>query len=134
MLRLSGLLLITSGTLLAQAGPPPTGGAPAGPPQGAAQGPAAPRMRPFSEVTRGAEHRPGFFETYQKDDKVWIVVPAERFGTDFLMEMKIAQGIGANGLYGGLMLNLTEANIMTIERRGEQVFLLQKPHRDRSSR
>ena len=27
------------------------------------------------------------------------------------------------------MLNLFEANVMTLERRGEQVFLLQKPHR-----
>jgi hypothetical protein len=86
-------------------------------------------MRPFAEVTRGAEHKAGFFDTYQKDDKVWIAVPKERFGNDFLMEMKLAQGIGANGLYGGLMLNLQEANIMAIERRGEQVFLLQKPHR-----
>jgi hypothetical protein len=85
--------------------------------------------RPFAEVTRGAEHRPGFFDTYEKDDKVWIAVPRERLGQDFLMEMKLAQGIGANGLFGGTMLNLFEANIMTLERRGEQLFLLQKPHR-----
>ena len=130
MLRISGLLLITSGTLLAQ-GTAPGGTTTGGAPQGAAQGAGAPApaMRPFAVVTRGAEHKPGFFDTYQKDDKVWIAVPRERFGTDFLMEMKLAQGIGANGLYGGTMLNLTEANIMTIERRGEQVFLLQKPHR-----
>lgn len=32
------------------------------------------------------------------------------------------QGIGANGLYGGSMLNLFEANVMTLERRGDQVF------------
>ena len=45
------------------------------------------------------------------------------------MEMKLAQGIGANGLFGGTMLNLFEANVVALERRGEQVFLLQKPHR-----
>lgn len=133
MLRPLGLLLVVSGTLSAQA-TPPTGAAPAGAqgaPQGAAQGANAqrPTLRPFAEVTRGAEHRAGYFDTYQKDDKVWIAVPRERFGQDFLMEMKLAQGIGANGLFGGTMLSLFEANVMMLERRGEQVFLLQQPHR-----
>src|SRR5687768_143765 len=128
MLRPIGFLLLISGTLSAQATPPSqTGTPPTGAPQGAV--PQRPGPRPFAEVTRGAEHRPGFFDTYQKDDRVWIAVPRERFGQDFLMEMKLAQGIGANGLYGGTMLNLFEANIMTLERRGDQVFLLQKPHR-----
>jgi hypothetical protein len=127
MLRPISLLLFVSGALSAQV--PPTTQPPAntGAPQGA---PAQrPGPRPFAEVTRGAEHRPGFFDTYEKDDKVWIAVPRDRFGQDFLMEMKLAQGIGANGLFGGTMLNLFEANIMTLERRGDQVFLLQKPHR-----
>ena len=130
MLRPTALLLFVSATLAAQT--PATGTPPAGPQQGApagAQGGGAPRLRPFAEVTRGTEHRPGFFDTYQKDDKVWIAVPHERFGQDFLMEMKLAQGIGANGLYGGTMLSIFEGNIMTLERRGEQVYLLQKPHR-----
>ena len=128
MLRPIALLLALSGTVSAQ-DPPPPQTAPA--PTGAAQGAPPPRggPRPFAEVTRGAEHRPGFFDTYQKDNQVWIAVPRERFGQDFLMEMKLAQGIGANGLYGGTMLNLFEANVMTLERRGDQVFLLQKPHR-----
>jgi hypothetical protein len=128
MLRPISLLLFVSGALSAQV--PPSAQPPAtatGAPQGA---PAQrPGPRPFAEVTRGAEHRPGFFDTYEKDDKVWIAVPRDRFGQDFLMEMKLAQGIGANGLFGGTMLNLFEANIMTLERRGDQVFLLQKPHR-----
>ena len=127
MLRSLALLLLPSAVLAAQ-DPPPQAGAP---PASAAQG-APPQRggpRPFAEVTRGAEHRPGFFDTYQKDNQVWIAIPRERFGQDFLMEMKLAQGIGANGLYGGTMLNLFEANVMTLERRGDQVFLFQKPHR-----
>jgi hypothetical protein len=120
MLRPIGLLVALSATLSAQNPAPP----PAGAPPTQRSGP-----RPFAEVTRGAEHRPGFFDTYQKDNQVWIAVPLDRFGQDFLMEMKLAQGIGANGLYGGTMLSLFEANVMTLERRGDQVFLLQKPHR-----
>ena len=42
------------------------------------------------------------------------------------MESKLAQGIGANGLFGGTMLNLFEANLVTLERRGDQVFLIQQ--------
>ena len=128
MLRPIALVLLVSGTLTAQ-NPPAT--QPGNAPAGAAQGAAPPRTgpRPFAEVTRGAEHRAGFFDTYQKDDRVWIAVPADRFGQDFLMEMKLAQGIGANGLFGGTMLSLFEANVMSLERRGDQVFLLQKPHR-----
>ena len=128
MLRPIGLVLLVSGTLSAQVPPATQAGTP---PNAAVQG--APQQRPgprpFAEVTKGAEVRAGFFDTYEKDDKVWIAVPRERLGKDFLMEMKLAQGIGANGLYGGTMLNLFEANIMTLERRGDQVFLLQKPSR-----
>ena len=117
MLRPIGLLFALSATLSAQDPPPPQTGAT---PPGAAQGAAPPRggPRPFAEVTRGAEHRPGFFDTYQKDNQVWIAIPRDRLGQDFLMEMKLAQGIGANGLFGGTMLNLFEANVMTLERRG----------------
>ncbi|HEX7122265.1 MAG TPA: zinc-dependent metalloprotease [Gemmatimonadaceae bacterium] len=124
MFRPIGLFLLVSATLSAQT-PPPT--PPAGAPQGANQ--QRPGLRPFAEVTKDAEHRPGFFDTYEKDGKVWIAIPRERFGQDFLMEMKLAQGIGTRGLFGGTMLNLFEANVMTLERRGEQVFLLQQPHR-----
>src|SRR5215207_6432167 len=95
MLRPIGLLVALSGALSAQVSPPtPAGTAP----NAAAQGglPQRPGPRPFAEVTRGAELRPGFFDTYEKDDKVWIAVPRDRLGKDFLMEMKLAQGIGAN--------------------------------------
>jgi hypothetical protein len=129
MLRPVSLLVILSGTLSAQNPPAtPPGTAPnAAAAQGAPQ--QRPGPRPFAEVTKGAEVRTGFFDTYEKDDKVYIAVPRERLGKDFLMEMKLAQGIGANGLYGGTMLNLFEANIMSLERRGDQIFLLQKPSR-----
>src|SRR5262245_44357962 len=122
MLRSTVLLLAVAGSLAAQQ---PAGGAP---PAGGATPPRS-TLRPFAEVTRDAVHRPGFFDTYQKDDKVWIAVPRERFGQDFLMETKLSQGIGANGLFGGTMLDIFEGRVMRLERRGEQVFLMQMPHR-----
>src|SRR5688500_20357930 len=79
MLRPIGLLVLISSTLSAQ-NPPPA--QPAGAPAGAQQQvatPPRPGPRPFAEVTRGAEHRPGFFDTYQKDNQVWIAIPRDRF-------------------------------------------------------
>lgn len=109
------LFLLAAGSLPAQQ---PAGGAPP-----------RPALRPFEEVTKDATLREGFFDTYEKDGTVWLVIPPHRHGQDFLMEMKLAQGIGAANLFGGTMLSLFEANIMRLERRGEQVFLLQRPHR-----
>lgn len=103
---------------------PPPAGAPA----------ARPGPRPFAEVTRGATHLPGFLDVYQTDDKVWLAIPKDRFDHEFLMETKLAQGIGAANLFGGTMLNLFEANVMVLERRGEQVFLMQRPHRFTAAR
>ena len=72
MLRLIVLFLAFSATLSSQVPPAtPPGTAPNG---AAAQG--APQQRPgpkpFAEVTKGAEVRTGFFDTYEKDDKLWI--------------------------------------------------------------
>ena len=84
MLRPIGLLVFVSGTLSAQVPPAtPPGTAPNAAAQGAPQ--QRPGPRPFAEVTKGAEVRTGFFDTYDKDDKVWIAVPRDRLGKDFLM-------------------------------------------------
>ena len=124
MRRLFVLLLAgLPATALAQQPQQPAGapaGAPARPPGG---------YRNFAELTKDAVVRTGYFDTYQKEDKLYLAIPKDRLGKDFLMEMKIAQGIGANGLFGGTMLSLFEANVVAIERHGEQLFLVQKPHR-----
>ena len=103
----------------------PAGQAPAGAPPARPAG----ALRPFAELTKDAVVRTGFFDTYQKEDKLYLAIPKDRLGKDFLMEMEIAQGIGANGLFGGTMLNLFEGDVVSLERHGEQVFLLQRPHR-----
>lgn len=86
-------------------------------------------LRPFDELTRGAEVRTGFFDTYQKGENLWIAVPKERLGEEFLLSFEIAQGIGAGGLYGGTMMHIFEGNIVAFERHGDRVFLVQRPHR-----
>lgn len=118
------LLLAAVPALLAAqqpGGQPPAGGTP----PARAAGP----YKPFADLTKDAVARTGLFDTYQKENKLYLAIPKDRLGKDFLMEMKIAQGIGTSGLFGGTMLSLFEANVVSIERHGEQLFLVQKPHR-----
>ena len=97
----------------------------AGPRHGAAPSP----FKKFADLVKGATRREGYFETYEKGENLYLVIPKDRLGKDFLMEMKIAQGIGAAGLFGGTMLNIFEGQVMALERRGDRVMLVQRPHR-----
>lgn len=97
------------------------------PPDTSARSPSP--FKKFSDLVKGAQHRPGFFDTYEKGDALYLVIPPDRLGKDFLMEFKIAQGVGTNGLFGGSMLSIFEANVVALERYGDRVFLLQRPHR-----
>jgi hypothetical protein len=110
--------------------------APAPAPGGAAQGQGgqgaqAPRAsyKKFEDVTKDATFRPGFFDTYEKDGRVYLAVPKERLGEKFLLTYEIAQGMGSRNVIGGTMLNIFEASTVSIERRGDKVFLLEHPIR-----
>jgi hypothetical protein len=83
----------------------------------------------FEKLVEGAEHVPGFFDLYTKDGKLWMAVAPEQLGEDFLVDHRIAQGIGAGGLYGGTTTSYFEMDLMAIERRGEKLYLVQRPHR-----
>ncbi len=83
----------------------------------------------FERLAEGAELLEGFFDVYLKDDKLYLAVEQDRLGRDFLMDYRIAQGIGARGLYGGTTTTFFEMDLMAIERRGETLYLLKRPHR-----
>jgi hypothetical protein len=122
------LALALAGTAAGQT--PPAGQArPAGaaPARDSAAAPGS--FKKFADLIKGATQRTGYFETYEKGENLYLVIPRDRLGQDFLIEMKIAQGIGAAGLFGGTMLNIFEGQVMTLERRGDRVMLLQRPHR-----
>ena len=86
-------LLVASASIssLAAAAQPPAGQPPAGQPP-AAGAPAASQAQPpslyknFGQLTKDAVVRKGFFDTYQKEDKLYLAIPQDRFGVDFLME------------------------------------------------
>lgn len=86
-------------------------------------------FKKFGDVVRGAVHRPGLFDTYEKGENLYLVIPKDRIGREFLLVYEIAQGIGAAGLYGGTMLDIFEGHLVALERHGDRVFLVERPHR-----
>ena len=94
----------------------------------------APEANPFEDFERlveGAEVSPGFFDLYTKEGRLYLAVPADRLGQDFLMDMRVARGVGAAGLFGGTTLRSTESamDLMAFEKHGDNVYLVQRPHR-----
>ena len=45
------------------------------------------------------------------------------------MDTRVAQGIGAAGLFAGTTISTFEMDLMAFEKRGENVLLVQRPHR-----
>lgn len=90
-------------------------------------------LEDFAELTAGADVHEGFLDLYAKEGKLYVAVPRERLGEDFLMEHKIARGVGANYLFGGLMLTVFEqgydSDVVAVEKHGGKLYLVQRPHR-----
>jgi len=83
---------------------------------------------PFASAIEDAEPLPGYFDLYTKEDGTLLMaVPADRLGERFLFEAKVARGIGASGVYGGTMLGGNQGSIMSIERRGNTLYLMEHP-------
>ncbi|MBI1771170.1 MAG: zinc-dependent metalloprotease, partial [Burkholderiales bacterium] len=80
-------------------------------------------LRPFKDVIKDAKELKGFFNLYQKDDKVWLEIRPEQFDKPFLFTYNIPNSIGERGLYGSQMGRGYQAVFKKI---GNQVQLLAK--------
>jgi hypothetical protein len=97
-----------------------------------AQGGSGSQSQSFDRLTEGAEVIEGFLTFYQKDDKLYLAITEDQLDNDFILNYKIARGIGAAGLYGGTMLNIFEAEIVALRKKENRIFLVNKPHRYRA--
>jgi len=61
------------------------------------------QSKPFADVVKDATEHPGFFNLYQKDDKVWIEIAPEQFDQPFFFAANLSNGIGERLFFGGLM-------------------------------
>lgn len=81
----------------------------------------------FDKLIEEATLREGFFDTYEKDGKLYLLVPEDRLGEEFLMTFEASQGPGTRGIHGGSMLD-REARIVALEKHQGQIYLVQRPH------
>jgi hypothetical protein len=79
--------------------------------------------KPFAEVIKDAKETLGLFHVWQKDEKVWIEIAPEQFGTPFLFTSNLSRGVGEQGVYGGMMLM---DQIVEFKRIGNAVQLIAK--------
>ncbi len=93
----------------------------------AAKNPAATgsELKRFSVLTAKSKERRGFFDTYQKGDDLFIAVPKARLGEKFLLTARIAQGVGAGELITGQNVDGSDGSVVSFERYGERLFLVQ---------
>ena len=82
---------------------------------------AATGPKPFAEVIKDAKETPGLFRIWQKDEKVWIEIAPEQFGTPFLFTANLSRGLGEQGVYGGMTLL---DQIVVFKRIGNSVQLI----------
>ncbi len=92
--------------------------------------PTAPsELKRFSTLTAKSKERRGFFDTYQKGDDLYLAVPKARLGEKFLLSARIAQGVGAVPLVSGANVDGSDGAIVSFERSGERLYLVQHPVR-----
>lgn len=83
----------------------------------------------YEKLIEDAEAYEGYFNLYQKDDKLYMAVEKDRLNEKFLMNFELARGIGSSGLYGGTMLNIFEGLLLSFEMHENKLFLVRHPHR-----
>ena len=117
---------------VASAQTPPNGAAgpagPAGPAgaPGAAARPDAAAPKPFAEIIKDAKLTSGYFNIYQKDEKVWIEIKPEQFDSPFYFQVNSTRGLGEGGIYPNWMLR---GHIVEFKKLGNNVQLIAKNHR-----
>lgn len=86
------------------------------------------QFKDFEEISKDAEHYEGFFDLYQIDEHLYLLIPESRLGEQFLLSAQLAEGFGARGVIGGTMLDW-EARMVALERHANKIYLVQKPVR-----
>jgi hypothetical protein len=83
----------------------------------------------YEDLIKGTDKYEGYFNLYQKEDKLYLSVPQEQLNEPFLMNFELARGIGSSGLYGGTMLNIFEGLMVSLEKHEGKIMLVRHPHR-----
>jgi hypothetical protein len=113
---------VKAGSPVKASGSAPASAAPAAAPSGApATAPGAPR--PFADVIKDAKELKGFLPLWQKDEKTWLEIPADRLDKPFFFVTALAQGLGEKFFWPGLVGG---EQVVVLRRVGNTVQLVAK--------
>ncbi len=82
----------------------------------------------FERLTEGATFREGLFDSYQKDGRLYFVVPESRLNQEFLLSFEASRGPGTGGVYGGTMLG-RDAHVVALEKHDGRIMLVEHQQR-----
>jgi len=80
-------------------------------------------VRPYDYLVKDAKEMKGFFNLYQKDEKVWIEITPKQLDKPFFMSVNVTNGIGERQLYGSQM---GESHMVVFKKIGNQIQLIAK--------
>ncbi|HEX4780887.1 MAG TPA: zinc-dependent metalloprotease [Usitatibacter sp.] len=61
--------------------------------------PAIPAAKPFAEVVKGAKELPGYFNLYEKEEKVWMELKPDQFDKPYYLSINRTRGLGENFIF-----------------------------------
>jgi hypothetical protein len=99
-------LLLDATSVAAQGEAPPAAAAAPAATAPAPTPPAAPSItspKPFAEVVKDAHEKPGLFNLWQTDDKVWLEIAPNQFDVPYFFSVNLSRGLGEKFFFGGLM-------------------------------
>ncbi|MDH4191061.1 MAG: zinc-dependent metalloprotease [Betaproteobacteria bacterium] len=87
--------------------------------------PAPASPKPFDEVIKDAKEIPGYITLYQKDEKVWIELRPEHFGTPYYLSINRTRGLGERFIYPFML----RGHLVEFKRIGPLVQLIARNRR-----
>ena len=63
------------------------------------------QQKSFADVVKGAKQSPGFFNIFERDEKVWLEIAPEQFDQPFFFSFSFSSGLGEKFFLGGLMVD-----------------------------
>ncbi|HXF80245.1 MAG TPA: zinc-dependent metalloprotease [Usitatibacter sp.] len=61
--------------------------------------PAIPAAKPFAEVVKGAKEMPGYFNLFEREEKVWIELKPDQFDKPYYLSINRTRGLGENFIF-----------------------------------
>ncbi|MBR5759986.1 MAG: zinc-dependent metalloprotease [Thermoguttaceae bacterium] len=87
---------------------------------------------PFAQAVPEAERIGGPIKTYRKKDALYWEIGSEQYGSDYIIIMSLARGVGTSDLYGGQSLDYGDDMIWRFVKVDDRVQIVRRNYRYKS--